>query len=90
MGKRGSKAFYRGISVEKEGIIQKNTIDTTGAGDTFCGCILNFVLEHGLEDLTESSLIDMITFANVAASIITTRRGAIRSMPSKKEILKFI
>lgn len=90
MGKRGSKAFYRGISVEKEGIIQKNTIDTTGAGDTFCGCILNFVLEHGLEDLTESSLIDMITFANVAASIITTRRGAIRSMPSKKEILNFI
>jgi len=90
MGNRGSKAFYRGISVEKEGIIQKNTIDTTGAGDTFCGCILNFVLEHGLEYLTESSLIDMITFANVAASIITTRRGAIRSMPSKKEILNFI
>lgn len=90
MGRYGSKAFYRGISVEKEGIIQKNTIDTTGAGDTFCGCILNFVLEHGLEDLSESSLIDMITFANVAASIITTRRGAIRSMPSKKEILNFI
>lgn len=90
MGRYGSKAFYRGISVEKEGIIQKNTIDTTGAGDTFCGCILNFVLEHGLENLTESSLIDMITFANLAASIITTRRGAIRAMPSKKEILNFI
>lgn len=90
MGKRGSKAFYRGISVEKEGIVQKNTIDTTGAGDTFCGCILNFVLEHGLENLTESLLRDMLTFANVAASIIITRRGAIRSMPSKEEILKFI
>lgn len=90
IGKYGSKAFYRGISVEKEGIIQKNTIDTTGAGDTFCGCILNFVLEHGLEDLTESSLIDMLTFANAAASIITTRRGAIKSMPTKEEILNLI
>lgn len=90
MGKLGSKAFYKGISVEREGIIQRNTIDTTGAGDTFCGCILNYVLEYGLEDLAESSLLDMLTFANAAASIITTRRGAIRSMPTKEEILNFL
>jgi fructokinase len=90
MGKLGSKAFYKGMSVEKEGIIQKNTIDTNGAGDTFCGCILSYILEYGLEDLTESSLRDMLTFANAAASIITTRRGAIRSMPTKEEILNLI
>lgn len=90
MGKFGSKAFFKGMSVEKEGIIQKNTIDTTGAGDTFCACILDYVLDHGLEALTESSLRDMLTFANAAASIITTRRGAIRSMPAKEEILNLV
>lgn len=90
MGILGSKAFYKEISVEKEGVKQKNTVDTTGAGDTFCGCILNYVLEYGLENFTESSLIDMLTFANTAASIITTRRGAIRSMPTKKEILNLM
>ncbi|WP_182629338.1 carbohydrate kinase family protein [Clostridium chromiireducens] len=90
MGKFGSKAFFEGMSVEKEGITQKNTIDTTGAGDTFCACILNYVLDHGLKALTESSLSDMLTFANAAASIITTRRGAIRSMPAKEEILNLV
>lgn len=90
MGKFGSKAFFEGMSVEKEGITQKNTIDTTGAGDTFCACILNYVLDHGLKALTESSLSDMLTFANAAASIITTRRGAIRSMPTKEEILNLV
>ena len=88
MGKFGSKAFYKDMSVERKGIIQKDTIDTTGAGDTFCGCILNYVLEFGLDDLTESSLIDMLTIANAAASIITTRRGAIRSMPTEEEIFR--
>lgn len=90
MGKYGSKAYYKGLSVEKAGFIQENTIDTTGAGDTFCGCILNYVLEHGLDNLTESSLKDMLTFANAAASIITTRRGAMRSMPSKEEIINLL
>jgi len=90
MGKFGSKAFYEGMSVEKKSILQKDTIDTTGAGDTFCGCILNYILEYGLEGLTESALGDMLTFANAAASIITTRRGAIRSMPTKEEILNLI
>ncbi|MDT8719211.1 carbohydrate kinase [Clostridium sp. 19966] len=89
-GKLGSKAFYKDISIEQKGFIQKNTIDTTGAGDTFCGCILNYVLEHGFNDYTEESLIEMLTFANAASSIVTTRRGAIRSMPSKEEITSFI
>jgi fructokinase len=90
LGKLGSRAYYNEISVEKEGIIQNKTIDATGAGDTFCGCILNYVLEHGIENFTESSLTEMLTIANAAASIITTRRGAIRSMPTKEEILNLI
>ena len=47
------------------------TIETTGAGDTFCAC----------EDLTA-----MLRFANAAAYLVTTKKGAIRSMPEKAEV----
>ena len=61
-------------------------IETTGAGDTFCACVLNYVLDHGLDGLTESNLREMLRFANTAAYIVTTRKGAIRSMPEPEEV----
>ena len=75
MGKEGSRAYYGGKMVEVKPFIQKNTIETTGAGDTFCGCVLHYICEHGLENLTEENLFEMLQFANAAASIITTRKG---------------
>lgn len=86
MGKEGSRAYYGGKMVEVKPFIQKNTIETTGAGDTFCGCVLHYICEHGLENLTEEDLFEMLQFANAAASIITTRKGALRVMPEEKEI----
>ena len=61
-------------------------IETTGAGDTFCACVLNFVLEHGLEGLTEQALASMLRFANTAAYLVTTKKGAIRSMPDRAQV----
>ena len=58
--------------------------------DTFCACILNYVLEHGLDDLSAGELKEMLTFANAAASLITTRKGALRVMPAKEEVLELI
>lgn len=62
------------------------TIKNTGAGDTFCAGVLNFVLEHGISCLTVGDRKNMPLFANAAASIVTTRRGAIRSMPERSEV----
>ena len=90
MGKDGSRAYYKDMRVEVAPFLQENTIETTGAGDTFCASSLNYVLEHGLEDLTEENLKELLTFANAAASLITTRKGALRVMPSKEEVLNFI
>lgn len=86
MGKEGSRAYYQGMKVEAKPFLQKNTIETTGAGDTFCACVINYVLEHGLQNLTEENLREMLTFANAAASLITTRKGALRVMPTKEEV----
>ncbi len=90
MGKEGSRAYYQDKMVEVAPFIQKNTIETTGAGDTFCACVLHYVLEHGLQKLTDKDLKDMLTYANAAASIVTTRKGALRVMPQPKEIEELI
>ena len=62
------------------------TIETTGAGDTFCACVLNYVLDRGLNDLTAEELTDMLRFANAAAYLVTTKKGAIRSMPEREQV----
>ena len=87
MGKDGSRAYYRGRKVEAAPFLQEKTIETTGAGDTFCASTLNYVLEHGLEDLTDENLAELLTFANAAASLITTKKGALRVMPERDEVL---
>lgn len=126
MGKDGSKAFYRGtgqpgadntgsvIIVHVPAFIQENTIETTGAGDTFMGSMLHFVLKYGLDEedsgntvsmseiveedrvtdkvagFNEERLYEALSFANAAASIITTRKGALRVMPKREEVERFL
>ena len=85
-GNQGSLAYYKDKKIYGKPFLSDKTIDTTGAGDTFCACVLSFLLEHGLNDLLETDLEGMLLFANAAASIVTTRKGAIRSMPERKEI----
>lgn len=92
LGKDGSRAYVNGLRVEVPAFVQENTIETTGAGDTFCANVLNYVLEHDLDlaSFTEENLKEMLTFANAGASIITTRKGALRVMPTREEIQAFL
>lgn len=90
LGKEGSRAYYHDMVVTCEPFLQENTIETTGAGDTFCASVLNYVLEHGIEHLTENQLKEMLIFANAGASIITTKKGALSVMPKKEEVEDFI
>lgn len=90
MGRDGSRAYYGDKIVSVPGFVNKDTIETTGAGDTFGACVLNYVLEHDLDDLDEDNLKEMLTFANAAASIITTRKGALKVMPSREEVEKLL
>lgn len=89
MGKDGSRAYYKDIRVEKKGF-KVNAIETTGAGDTFCGCAINGVLTHGLDTITASQLGNVLTYANGGAALITTKKGAIRSMPEPGDIERLI
>lgn len=61
--------------------------DTNGAGDTFFGSFLSRIAARGgLEGLSEAELNDFVRFANKAASITTSRPGAIPAMPTLKEV----
>ncbi len=90
LGREGSRAYYKGLRVEKAPYLQENTIETTGAGDTFGGSCLHFVLKYGLDNLDEEKLLEMLSFANGAASLITTRKGALKVMPEVDEVNKLI
>ena len=88
MGKRGSKAYYQDIRIQCPTFLEVKTIETTGAGDTFMACVLDAVVRIGLDSFDKQSLYEMLEFANAASSIITTRKGALKVMPEKSEILK--
>lgn len=86
LGKDGSRAYMDGRSVQAASYLKVRTIETTGAGDTFCACVLHYVLEQGLREYSNDELKEMLSFANAAASLITTKKGALRVMPDKSEI----
>ncbi len=84
-GPEGSSAYFGETRVDAAPFLMPDTIETTGAGDTFCACILNGVLENGLEP-DEETLSAMLRFANAAAALVTTRKGALRVMPAPEEV----
>ena len=89
-GAEGSYSYYGEERVFVPACKRGGVIETTGAGDTFCACVLNYVLEHGLEDLSWDELRAMLRFANTAAWCVTTKKGAIRSMPERETVEKLL
>ena len=61
--------------------------DTNGAGDTFFGAFLGCLTKRGgLDGLTREQVDAYVRYANRAASITVSRRGAIPAMPTEKEM----
>ncbi len=85
-GADGSYSFTGGESAYAPAFHLGGTIETTGAGDTFCACMLHHVLDNGLEGFSSEGLNRMLRFANAAAYLVTTKRGALKSMPSLQQI----
>ena len=77
----GSKGSFvkEGDSCYEVPVEKIDAIDTTAAGDTFCGAFC-VGLSEGL------SIHDAVYFANTAAGITVTREGAQSSIPYRKEI----
>ena len=66
--------------------VPAKVVDTNGAGDTFFGAALSKLCREDLSQLSAAHLEAILTFANRAASLSTTRAGAIPAMPSLGEV----
>ncbi|MCI6560759.1 MAG: PfkB family carbohydrate kinase [Ruminococcus sp.] len=89
LGSDGSCAYTKNAKA-KAPVYSVKTVEKTGAGDTFFGCALSFVLEHDIDSLDEARLTELLRFSNAGASLITTRKGALKVMPDMQEISDLI
>ena len=48
--------------------------------------MLNYLLDHGPDGLTDEQLGEMLSFANAAAYLVTTKKGALRVMPDREQV----
>ncbi len=91
----GNGSFYR-LKYETgqvDTFTRCKTVDTTGAGDAFLGGFLFSLLnEHGgkINNLNAEALQKMLVFSNAVASLSTTKKGAIPSMPQLNEVQELI
>jgi ribokinase len=81
----GSKGAFVVTKTEKVSVpsFKVEAVDTTAAGDTFCGAFAVALVER-------KSLKDALQFASAAAAISVTRMGAQPSAPTRKEIDEFL
>ena len=82
LGEQGALFVSRQEKVEVPAY-DVDAVDTTAAGDTFCGAFAVAWVEG--QDLEQA-----LRFANAAAAISTTRMGAQPSVPTRKEVDEFL
>jgi ribokinase len=80
----GSKGVY--VYTNQKGQLinghKVDAVDTTGSGDCFIGALASQYLES-------KNLLDSVDFANKAAALSVTKKGASASMPTMEEVVNF-
>lgn len=79
LGAQGSVLFEGGAELARVAAPKVSALDTTGAGDTFCGALCA-ALAEGI------GFADAAAFASVAASLSVQKLGAVPSIPSRAAI----
>ena len=89
LGAKGAYYRFGDCTGLCEGVKVK-VADTNGAGDTFFGAFLSGMARLGKykpSELSEDEIRELVIFANKAASITTSRSGAIPAMPTLDEVM---
>jgi len=81
LGPDGSMGSADGKIIKVPGVKMESVVDATGAGDTFMGCALHFILERGL-DLSADEITHILSVSNATAAKITQVKGALKVMPA--------
>lgn len=87
-------AYYSAAGEGKLPGFTAKVVDTTGAGDAFvAGMLAGFLDASGERSpiLAEDTTLEpILTFANAAAALSTERRGGIPSLPSRRQVARFL
>ncbi|VVA90149.1 unnamed protein product [Arabis nemorensis] len=67
-----------------------DAVDTTGAGDSFVGALLNQIVDDQSVFEEEERLRKVLRFANACGAITTTKKGAIPALPTDCEAQSFL
>ncbi|ESQ36317.1 hypothetical protein EUTSA_v10008196mg [Eutrema salsugineum] len=89
LGERGCRYYTKKFHGTVEAF-NVNTVDTTGAGDSFIGAFLSQIVDDQSVLEEEERLRKVLKFANACGAITTTKKGAIPALPSDCEAHCFL
>lgn len=88
LGSRGARAYFNGEIIDVPG--KKATcVDATGAGDAFWGGFLSYLRIQGIEkasDLDADTIRKGMEYGNISGWLCVQSKGAIASLPTRKQI----
>ena len=90
-GAAGSEIHLKDGSVQRHEGFKVKPIDTTGAGDAFIGAAISKLLTYydkKLIDILQLHGESILKFSNFVAAQVTTKYGAIESIPTLNEVEK--
>ncbi len=86
LGARGCLCAVRDGSEHVPALPVARVVDSTGAGDCFCGCCLHTLAPVPKQDWDLPLLTRAARLGAAAASLLITRRGALGQMPTRAEL----
>ncbi len=98
MGREGAKIFTNRVSEYVNGF-SVDVIDTTGAGDAFIGAFVGKMIRdnktiYDIDNDNDNGYAgyakDLLIFSNACGALVSSREGALSSMPDVDEIRSFI
>jgi ribokinase len=79
LGGDGAVLYEAGVEIARASAFPVDVVDTTGAGDTFCGAIAVALAEG-------RAPADALRFAAASAALAVTKPGAQPSLPNRREV----
>lgn len=83
LGGEGAVLMTGGREIARVPAFQVEVVDTTGAGDTFCGALVVALAEGRANE-------EALRFASAAAALAVTRPGAQPSLPARDAVTSFL
>ncbi|GMN59473.1 hypothetical protein TIFTF001_028558 [Ficus carica] len=89
LGEHGCKYYTKDFRGSVDAF-HVNTVDTTGAGDSFVGALLAKIVDDQSIIQDEQRLRAVLTFSNASGAITTTKKGAIPALPTETDVFNLV